>query len=100
MTSFVHMHQQNHRIQLMMSTVAIVWATMRALLIVMVRSFSWLLVACWSSVFGGQKKEAGDGCGRRGSWIACYVMWQEDRIQGETMAKTSSRSAVILEVLP
>ncbi len=57
MTSFVYTHQQKHRIQLMMATVAIVWAAMRAPFIVMVGSSSWLLVARWSSVVGGQKRK-------------------------------------------
>ncbi len=49
---------------LMMATVAIVWATMRVLLIVMVGRSSWLLVACWLSVLGDEKNEVRDGCGR------------------------------------
>ncbi len=63
MTSFVHTHQRNHRIQLMMATVAIFWATMRAPLMVMVGSSSWLLVACWSSVVGCKKRKMGVDAG-------------------------------------
>ena len=61
MISFVHTYQRNHQIQLMIATVAIVWATMRAPLMVMVGSSFWLLIARWFLVFGGQKKEARDG---------------------------------------
>ncbi len=60
MTSFVYTHRWHHLIQLMMAAVAIVWAAMRAPLIVMVGSSSWLLVARWSTIVRGQKKEVGD----------------------------------------
>ena len=74
MTSFIHTHHRNHRIQLMMATVAIVWATMRAPLMVMVGSSSWLLVASWSPVVRGQKKEVGDG-DAGGREVGAPVTW-------------------------